>query len=429
MANLGQLKSNLDNVIKRWYDEVKDIYDNNNPTLNTELLESITIKPYTNVNGNIGLDLDTDILKMNFTAIDYKFSWVNESDNPGYNAADTSGKLTIFGTDTADSAIAINDTIFSNYLLSGVIDAANPGKHNTNILDLTNTVTETPKIPLSGIQFTIGESTTPTPDTDVHLEIDLYNRNVASGGNNDSLKRYGFKINPNLSSGKLKKYVYDTDTSTGSYQKIGTGVGENFKPGDTLGILIDNTFTQFLPQHKTKNNITFPTTNDFVITYTHSGGTIELTATGAQADIGTLKTSLEGDAYYDETKFTLSKDGDKLIITEVVSSTSPIEIVHNSVEQEFDTTYEDTGKITSDSITKVVYLRNGLKIDEEYILTETTSDTFAEYKILGHLQLGIKVKKTPTTNMDISNMTYIFGSDVSLNYMNFTNIDPSLQLQ
>ena len=66
MANLGQLKSNLDNVIKRWYDEVKDIYDNNNPTLNTELLESITIKPYTNVNGNIGLDLDTDILKMNF---------------------------------------------------------------------------------------------------------------------------------------------------------------------------------------------------------------------------------------------------------------------------------------------------------------------------------------------------------------------------
>ena len=119
------------------------------------------------------------------------------------------------------------------------------------------------------------------------------------------------------------------------------------------------TFTQFLPQHKTTNDITFPITNGFVITYTHSGGTIELTAGNVQMDIDALISSLEGYTYYDATKFTLSNDGDKLIITEVVSSTSPIEIVNNSVEEEYDTTYEDTGKITSDSITKVVYLRNG----------------------------------------------------------------------
>ena len=90
------------------------------------------------------------------------------------------------------------------------------------------------------------------------------------------------------------------------------------------------------------------------------------------------------------------------------------------------TEFDETDLISSDSITKVVYLKNSNKIDEEYILTDTSNSNLRDYKKLGSLKICVKTESDHTSTVTISDFKFIFGSDVALNYNSFTNFEPTL---
>ena len=342
MANLGQLKSNLDHVIQRWYDDLKDDDGIINPTLHLDLLKTLKIKPYLDAtNEDIGFDIDNnDNLKMEFTSAN-GFTWTDETDDAN-QAADTGAKLAIpHHGDLANTS----KIIYNNDKMKGSING---------------------DLPLSGFKFKVHTSDTSKDDFEVILfatfdtqagTTDTGFLSSATGNNGGQGVQPMFGLQ--FKAGKVKKWVYDstgtgtsfthtnpTDTNTyGSWYKIGLGSGTTYADTDTFSIIIDNTFTEF----------------------DKTGGTDNAN-------------------------------------------------------------YDSNDLITSSSITKIVYLKNNVKIDEEYVLTDTTKSTFGDYRKLSDLEIGVKTGSSAHTNGDteLDNFSYVLGSDVSLNYNSYSNLEPAL---